>query len=179
MKKLNLGCGRNIMQGYINADIFPYAGVDKIFDATKRFPFDDDTFDEVFASHFLEHFTEPEKILEEIHRVTKAGGEVKILTPHFTFHRAYELFHKCFFGYGAFDCFEEGQQDYFSHRRFKILKRKILFSQHSGFMKERKRNILTYLINKKPVIYERLFCWILPAREIHYLLTPIKTKNVQ
>ena len=38
VKKLNFGCGRDIREGYVNADIARLDGVDKVFDFNK-FPY--------------------------------------------------------------------------------------------------------------------------------------------
>ena len=52
-KKLNLGCGKDIKGGYINLDVVDYGG-NMIHDInTFPYPFEDNTFDEIFASHIL------------------------------------------------------------------------------------------------------------------------------
>jgi ubiquinone/menaquinone biosynthesis C-methylase UbiE len=48
-------------------------------------PFPDQAFDTVVANDAMEHFSRPERALDEIHRVTKRGGAVWIFfTPHFS-----------------------------------------------------------------------------------------------
>ena len=52
--KLNLGCGNDLKEGYVNVDIVDYGG-NTIHDINKfPYPFEDNTFDEVLASHVLE-----------------------------------------------------------------------------------------------------------------------------
>ena len=59
MKKLNLGCGQNILKDYVNLDAMKLDGVDVIHDLEKfPWPFKDNTFDEVYTSHTLEHLTD-------------------------------------------------------------------------------------------------------------------------
>ncbi len=63
-----------------------------IIASAENLPFKDDAFDFVIASHVLEHSAEPEKFLEEIQRVGRAGyietpdAAMERLT-HYTFHR--------------------------------------------------------------------------------------------
>lgn len=47
-----------------------------------RTPFADNTVDEVYSSHFLEHVTPAMGVLEEICRVCKVGAMVEIRVPH-------------------------------------------------------------------------------------------------
>lgn len=44
-------------------------------------PFDDDSFDLVYCTCLLAHVAQPEKVLEEMRRVTKPGGRVVIGMP--------------------------------------------------------------------------------------------------
>ena len=53
--KLNLGCGKDIKDGYVNLDIVDYGG-NQIHDInTFPYPFPENNFDEIYASHILEH----------------------------------------------------------------------------------------------------------------------------
>lgn len=83
--RINLGCGWNKLEGYINCDIDPQVKPDKIVDLSKRLPFKTNSVDEVFTSHTLEHI--PQEILvnvtlPEIWRVCKKGAKVKIVVPY-------------------------------------------------------------------------------------------------
>ena len=49
-----------------------------ISDATRQFPFNDNTFDVVFSSGSLHEWENPVKVLNEIHRVLKSGGKLFI-----------------------------------------------------------------------------------------------------
>lgn len=46
-------------------------------------PFKNNSFDAVLSFFSLEHFEHPEKVLAEMIRVVKVGGEIVILTPNF------------------------------------------------------------------------------------------------
>ena len=82
LKKVNLGSGRDYLEGWINVDIDPHAKVDVVADLSSTFPFKDDTIDEVKASDILEHFTKEDgvKFLTECHRVLRHGGKIFIRT---------------------------------------------------------------------------------------------------
>ncbi len=94
LKKLNLGCGRNIIDGWINVDAFSNPGVDLVFNLEctdgERLPYDDNTVEETLMSHVLEHIRNPLKLMEELHRVTVPGGRVKIRVPHGSSDDAFE-----------------------------------------------------------------------------------------
>ena len=63
--KLNLGCGEQILPGYINVDL--YCDKADIKADVKKLPFDNDYADEVYSSHVIEHFDFKESwdVLEE------------------------------------------------------------------------------------------------------------------
>lgn len=81
--RLNLGCGKDILDNYINGDLFDrHAQI--LFDA-RKLPFKDDSVGEVLASHLIEHFDFREAFvaLEEWKRVLKPGGRLIVETPDF------------------------------------------------------------------------------------------------
>ena len=85
--KLNLGCGQNRIEGYVNADREPAAEPDVVMDMEEfPWPFDDDSVDEVMASHVLEHIGATPNlfigVMQEIYRVCRAGAAVHVAVPH-------------------------------------------------------------------------------------------------
>lgn len=80
--KLNLGCGDDIRQGYVNCDLFKLQGVDLIIDLDKPLPFPDKSVDEVLFYNAIEHVKEPIFTIEEIWRVCKTGAKIFISAPH-------------------------------------------------------------------------------------------------
>lgn len=86
-KKLQIGCGRNYLSGWLNADYHPKTREVLHLDATRRLPFEDDAFDYVFSEHMIEHFDFPQGqgLLRECSRVLAPGGVVRIATPNLAF----------------------------------------------------------------------------------------------
>lgn len=89
--KLNLGSGPTKMEGFLSVDNIKFPGVDVVADLTKRFPWDDNTVDEIHASHVIEHFEAMERVhfVNEVYRVLKPGGKATLVAPHWASCRAY------------------------------------------------------------------------------------------
>jgi SAM-dependent methyltransferase len=83
-KRLNLGCGHDAREGYVNLDSAALPGVDVVHDLRELpLPFDDQRFEEVLCQDVLEHLDYP-PVLGEVHRVLRPGGRAVIRSPHFT-----------------------------------------------------------------------------------------------
>ena len=80
--KINLGCGDKKMSGYVNVDVC--GDPDLRFDLSHfPWPFEDNSVDEVFSEHFLEHVEDYDKTVSEIHRILRVGGVNHFKVPHF------------------------------------------------------------------------------------------------
>lgn len=86
VKKLQIGCGTNILPGWLNTDLNPSKGV-MAMNAAKKFPFRNDTFDYIFSEHFIEHvnYGVGVQVIQESYRVLKPGGRLRISTPDLNF----------------------------------------------------------------------------------------------
>ena len=85
--KLNLGCGQNRLDGYVNADREPAVEPDVVMDMEDcPWPFDTGSVDEVVASHVLEHVgADPQafiRIMQELYRVCRGGAIIHVAVPH-------------------------------------------------------------------------------------------------
>jgi len=84
MKKLNLGCGTDYMNGWVNVDngntrcdvkhdieVFPW-------------PFEDSSVDEIKMQHILEHVSKDKFIplVREMYRVCSNGAVINIISPY-------------------------------------------------------------------------------------------------
>jgi predicted SAM-dependent methyltransferase len=86
-KKLHLGCGDNLLDGWLNTDYFPKSPQLLHLDATKPFPFPSDQFDYVFSEHMIEHipYEGGTQMIRESLRVLKPGGKIRVSTPDMQF----------------------------------------------------------------------------------------------
>jgi SAM-dependent methyltransferase len=83
---LNLGCGNDILEGWINVDRNPsQKGKVKIHDLRLiPYPFRDSSVDIVLMNHVLEHFDNPIEIIDEIYRILRDGGIFIARVPHYS-----------------------------------------------------------------------------------------------
>ena len=111
MKKLNFGSGPDIKEGWDNVDIQKSAKLTKSFDFDKfPYPLKDNTYDYIFMKMVIEHLTYPDKTINELWRITKPGGIIRIETAHYTNKGAYnDLQHKTFLNELAFKNFAKKQ----------------------------------------------------------------------
>lgn len=104
--KLNLGCGAQVIPGWVNVDYFLGARLMKIpffqslnkkmklfnlswdkniylHDLTHIFPWSDSSIDIIYSSHTLEHFSKEDgrRFLSECHRVLRKNGIIRIIVP--------------------------------------------------------------------------------------------------
>jgi SAM-dependent methyltransferase len=85
-KKLNVGCGRNILPEWVNLDFAALPGVDIVHDlercAELPLPLDDDSVDEFLLSHVVEHIRNTLPLMQELYRVAKPGAKAIVRLPH-------------------------------------------------------------------------------------------------
>jgi predicted SAM-dependent methyltransferase len=87
VRKLHIGCGQNVLAGWLNSDYYPADPNVIHLDATMNFPFDGDTFEYVFSEHMIEHISYPQGLamLKECCRILKRNGRLRISTPDLKF----------------------------------------------------------------------------------------------
>ena len=109
MKKLNLGCGSDIREGWVNLDIAALDGVDVVHNVNELpLPFENEEFDYILAQDILEHL-EYIPLLEDLHRIMKPGAIIEIRVPHFTSRYNFnDPTHKKLFSHKTFDFFVSG-----------------------------------------------------------------------
>lgn len=82
MLKLNLGCGNNYLEDYVNIDLNNEVRCDKVVDFEKEdLPFEDDSVDEIVAEMIVEHIWNIDHFFNECWRVLKPGCKMLITTP--------------------------------------------------------------------------------------------------
>jgi len=164
-------CWNDIKSWYINVDIVNLPWIDKVYNFdTFPYPFENNTFDEIYCSHILEHMSDLWKVMEEFTRIWKNWCQIKIKVPYFSSPNAYwDYTHKRSFNTNTFKYFLP--ECYYNKANIITRVFKIHYLSNYNFLKSDLKNIVPdFFINILPEIYERFFCYIFPASEIHYLL---------
>jgi predicted SAM-dependent methyltransferase len=83
MKYLNLGCGERFHAAWENLDLRPADASVQKWDLQADLPFPEESFDVVYHSHVLEHFSKGEglRLLERCKRVLRRGGTIRVVVP--------------------------------------------------------------------------------------------------
>ena len=160
MTTLNLGCGNKQVPGAVNLDVTSKTNPDVVHDLRIRpWPFANDTFDRVLANDVLEHLPDLVKSMEEIHRITRAGGTVHITVPHFSSRNAFaDPTHLRFFSVMTLDYFSQHHElGFYSDARFEIVKKQIVF--HPSLLNK----LVSRLANRRADSYEHRWTWLFPA----------------
>lgn len=85
--KLNMGCGYNKLQGWVNVDLSPACSPDVVCDLESLpWPWPNDSVDRVLFNHSLEHLGQNPRtflgMMQELYRVCQHGAEIEINAPH-------------------------------------------------------------------------------------------------
>jgi len=84
-KILDVGCGSNKFEGAIGLDNNPKTSADVIHDLGEiPYPFEDSEFDLIVTRHVAEHVPDLMAFVSELYRITRDGGRIRIVTPHYT-----------------------------------------------------------------------------------------------
>lgn len=84
--KLHIGCGPFIKPNWLNVDVCPRKGVE-FMDASKEFPFPNESFQYIFSEHMLEHldYLGGRNFFSESFRILKKGGILRLAVPNLDF----------------------------------------------------------------------------------------------
>ncbi|OGK09914.1 hypothetical protein A2767_01830 [Candidatus Roizmanbacteria bacterium RIFCSPHIGHO2_01_FULL_35_10] len=154
MIKINLGCGQKYLKGFINTELNKSVKADLYFNLNKfPYPFRNSYATYILMDNVLEHLDNVIKVMQEIHRILKPNGMVKIIVPYFKSDGAYQdPTHKHFFTEKSMDYFSySGEYNYYTKSRFKILKKEISSSNSTALSK------LRYIIPLKSILRYFLF----------------------
>jgi len=88
--KLDLACGKSKQPGFTGVDKFQLEGVDFIWDLEQfPYPWEDNSVDEIYCSHYVEHAHDLIKFMNEVHRILKVGGKCTVVAPYYASMRAW------------------------------------------------------------------------------------------
>lgn len=92
--KLHVGCGRNILEGWINLDLVELPGVDIVADLddckNTKLPLKSDSIDEFYVSHVIEHIKNPLDMMGELYRIAMPDAKAVFRCPYGSSDEAFE-----------------------------------------------------------------------------------------
>lgn len=87
--KLDIACGKNKKPDFTGVDI--WEGADIVADLEKfPWPFEDNSVDEIFCSHYIEHTPDLISFANELYRILKVGAKAEIIAPYYSSIRAWQ-----------------------------------------------------------------------------------------
>jgi len=95
--KINLGCGTDYREGFINIDKSRNVKADIYLNlGHEPLPFPDNSVEYVYANHFFEHLDtdEIDFLIKELYRVCKHGAIIDIICPHYLSPTSCAVHHK-------------------------------------------------------------------------------------
>ena len=183
---LELGCGNSkLFTNSIAIDIVNLPGVDIVCDLNIGLGFiPDNSVDEIYSSHFLEHLNDPGNMLCEVMRILKPGGKKEFKVPHFsnpyfysdyTHHNHFGIYSMSYFSSSKY--FKRQVPNFYNDIDFEIenvyIKFKSNFKLHNFFNRLVEKIVNSHRSIKE--LYEAHFCYTIPAYE---LVFTIRKRNV-
>jgi len=171
--KVNLGCGTDIKEEFINIDSVRSKGVDLVRDLNNYpYPFEDSSVEEIYARDIMEHLDDPNAFIRELWRIGKPGCKIFIRTPHFSSMYAWaDLTHKRPFSYFTLNHYDIERDETTSLINKDLvnfrIKNSLNFGHYGKFG-------LSWLANKFPFIYERYLAHIFPCGDVQFNLEVLK-----
>ncbi len=189
-KILDVGCGANKTEGAIGLDNNPRTAADVIHDLGEiPYPFSDDEFDVCVSNHVVEHVPDVMAFIGELHRITKPGGRIKLLTPHYTNPDwANDPTHRNHINSYSFNTFLEGRQvfDFYTNVHLKPIS---CYVSLAGLWRAVGIEFLVNLDTKIPSarflrkFWEQYLSYIFRGKELRFEFEVVKneglTANVQ
>ena len=182
--KVELGCGKERkVSDAITVDEVNLSSVDIVANINHGLPFEDNSIDEIYSFHFLEHVDDLEFVLKEIYRVLKPNGKKIGTVPHFANPYFYsDPSHNNFFGLYSFSYFDKDQ---------KLFKRKVPTFYMSGLFEVSSvklgftspfvgryafKKFIGWIVNLSSYtkeFHEENFCYLITPYEIEFELTKL------
>jgi ubiquinone/menaquinone biosynthesis C-methylase UbiE len=184
IKILDLGCGKKKHKipnaEVIGLDKFKLKGVDIVWDLEKLpLPFKKNEFDMIIAQGILEHVSNIWGLLNELHRILKPNGILRVTVPHFKDIRAYHLDHKHFFTTRSFNNLlpEIEIENYYCKAKFKV-KMRINFRKNNSRISWL-NHIINPFVNKFPNFWEQFLSSVIACQQLIFELEKVELKEVK
>lgn len=184
--RLDLGSGRSARKGFYAVDHLEMPGVDAVADLNEPLELlPDNCSDHIYSRHVLEHISEFIPLMREIHRITRPGGTIEIIVPHFSNVYGFsDPTHVRFFGLHSMFYFvaPENQPStrkvptFYTDLRFKVRSIRIDFYRN-GLIDRVLEPVFSRLVNRSfgtQTFYERRLSGLFHAWQIRYELEPEK-----
>lgn len=179
MRVLNVGCGMAKLDfqealtstQVIGVDLSRHSQADVIHDLNQiPWPFETGAFDLVIMQDIIEHLIDVPAAINEVYRILRHGGRVRIRTPHYSSSYAYnDPTHVHFFGTMVFDGFTDGNTNRtYSTSRFRMRVRRIIFP------KVWRITGVAWLANRFVHRWEQLFAFVFRAENLYFEMEAVK-----
>jgi SAM-dependent methyltransferase len=181
---LELGCGRNKHPNAVGIDRIALPGVDVVHDLNRRpYPFEDDSFDEIYAIHVIEHLDSILAVMEEVFRIARPNARVTVITPHHSDAISWQdPTHKWHLNSYSFNYFDPTYHtNYYTAARFRIRSREV---EMAGIWKSLGIQYLINLDNRRPTfrfirrLWEQHLCYLLRGKQMTFVLEAVKGQAV-
>jgi ubiquinone/menaquinone biosynthesis C-methylase UbiE len=173
---LDIGCGWKKVEGAVSVDIRtqtePTVCGDMDVDRKARhFPFQDDSFDEIYILQTIDHFQNIVPVMEEVHRVAKPGARVIITVAHVSSIYSWsDPVHHLHLTRRSFICFTDHPTRGGTYTD-KLFRQKEF---HFIFARSLISIIPRVLCFFSPRVYEKQFSWMFPANDMHFEFEVLK-----
>jgi SAM-dependent methyltransferase len=173
---IDLGCGTRRQPGAVGVDSNPAVEPDVVHDLNRRpYPFEESVADEVYLDNVLEHLDDVIGTLEEVHRILRPNGTVRIDVPYFRSRwAAIDPTHRNAFGVESFSYFDPSHAFFerysYTSARFEVVR--VAFNERWPARGVRAR--VARYATRKPVAYEVRFSHLFPLDELTVVLRALK-----
>lgn len=170
---LDLGCGNKKRIGAVGIDVNPASDADVVHDLDVfPYPFADDSFDEVYADNVIEHLGDVVAVMEEIHRICRPGGLVKVIVPYFRSRWAWiDPTHRHAFTVDSFSYFDPDHvhSQLYRYSRARFSPERVVFNETIGG-----KRLTRSVANRWPVRYEYRLSHLCPLDDLTFYLRVVK-----
>jgi SAM-dependent methyltransferase len=89
--KLDIACGDNKKEGFTGIDIAKTNSTDIVHDLNSYpWPFENNSIEEIWCSHYIEHTPDLMKFMNEVCRIMKPGAQATFISPYYTSIRCWQ-----------------------------------------------------------------------------------------